>query len=512
VTERTIVRLTADHLKNPVFYLEAPTTYENARDQYPLLFPVLVFRGGASSWLLHVPGHGLGTGQPVAVRPIGGGVLPYGLEPYRIYYVLCDSDTDCDHIKLSAKPGAKAIELAWKGDQENELFVWGKTEPLAAIRPVAGPSPVVRKVGEMLLSALRVHPAVSRHLDEVPTVLTDSQRQICLFFDDPSGERFPWEAMFYDDKVRFLALDQRFPIVRLKDPLSLARVFAYDPPLRILALLAAVGPNVNARDEWDGLYQATKGKDVRVEVLTCQKDLIEIIKELDDPRYSAEQIASESNVAMKLNNFVPQILHLFGHGNAAEGEIVFGTFGDWKENEDPDRQQDQPGTIKLTPMNISQYRNRAMPVWLAVLNACRSGGIEDGHESLASALVRSGFPAAVGMSSDVASYDTSAFTKTYYSRVMDLIASAKLGERVEIDWASRLWDARMAIYKGSRMKDEECPYWTFPVIYTRREPFQVFRLANDIETRPKTERPSLDRTMQAQIELDQGKVPALNTP
>ena len=334
----------------------------------------------------------------------------------------------------------------------------------------------------------------------------DSQRQICLFFDDPSGEHFPWETLFYDDEVRFLALDRRFPIVRMKDPLSRSRVFAFYPPLRILALLAAVGPNVDARDEWAGLYHATAGKDVRVKVLTCQKDLIEHITSLRDPCYSAEQIASSENVAHTLEDFAPQILHLFGHGNAADGEIVLGTFSDWRQNENPDRHEDVRGSIRLTPMNIAQYVNRTIPVWLVVINACGSSGTNGGRESLTSALVQNGFPAAIGMSTDVTSRNTSIFTETYYGRVLKLIASARRDEKVEIDWSSCLWDARNAIFLNSKMKDEECPYWTFPVIYIRPDPLQIIRLADDVSARTGT--PSLDDTIRAQIILDQGQIPA----
>jgi hypothetical protein len=467
---RTIVRLAEDQWRNVVFSLDEPRSTVN----YTLLLPVRSFSiadvGGQR--LLHIPDHGLKDGQAVAVGTADpDDRLPAGLRDDLPYFVR-EIENDRDHVSLSTAPGGPVEPIYNDGQGEPLLFAWLDKADLCRLPPVATGDPLVRVAGEMLFRGL------VRNRD-LGTNFTAARGQhatnsICFFFGDVTRrivESFPWEALYHPEE-QFLALQQKWPIVRLKDPqASVIESFAYDPPLRIFAVMSATGPRVDPTSEWEGLYAGVRDRDVMVRVLTCEPELIDKINGLNDWRFSAGQTVDGDNILQEFRRFTPQILHLFGHGNASRSELVFGNRVDLKLN--------QRGSITIGAANIRQFASDTVPVWITILNACRSAASPEGPENLTSALARSGFPVVIGMSADVASQHTEVFARTYYRSILEELDTCQEWKPHATDWAGRLWQTRLAIQSACRATPEACPQWTVPIFYTRIQPFRLIRIGSD---------------------------------
>ena len=464
---RTIVRLAEDQRQNVIFSLDEPRSSVN----YSLLLPIRPFAvvdvGGEK--VLHIQAHGLRDGQEVAAGAGAGpgDRLPAGLEDRTPYFV---KTKGLHHLGLSKDRGGDLAPVYDAGIGQHLLFAWPEDAQVWRLPPVGTGKPLVREAGEMLFRGL------VRNRDLVDSFTTAQRNHdpntICLFFGDVSQrivEAFPWEAMYHPVE-QFLALKQKWPIVRLKDPqASVIESFAYDPPLRIFAVLSATGPFVDPTPEWQGLYQAVSGHDVLVKVMTSEPALIRAINGLNDWRFSATQTLDGDNILNEFRRFAPQVLHLFGHGDG--GRVLrFGNLDDLR--------QGNPGSIQVGAADIRQFSSETVPVWITILNACRSAGATEGPESLTSALARSGFPIVIGMSTDVASTSAQVFTRTYYRSIVALLQSSKEWKFELIDWASQLWETRLAIQAACRAAADVCPQWTVPLFYTRPLPFRLIRIGS----------------------------------
>jgi CHAT domain len=484
--KRTLVFVGRNNSKEPTFYLEEPRLPES-RTQYSLLFPTMTFTADPSTSFLEISGHGLRVSQEVAVQPNLGSVLPPPLQADVSYFTV---DVQQDRFKLATTPGGSPVKILALGTGNNYLLAWQDMQSIKTM--LSGmPAMSMKKIGEIILSGLRRHPAIVQRFS---SALTQDPGPICFYFDTPETEQLPWEAI-YDNVETFLALQPKWPVVRLKEQLdSSFRTFAYEPPLRILAVLGATHPNISAVNEWQSLYKATNNSDIQVRVLTCDASLIATINKLGNWRFTAEQTESELKICETLRDWAPQILHVFAHGSSENGQmhIVIGTGAD-------ERLQ-REGTIKLTATKLLNYINRAVPPWLAVLNCCKSAMHTAQSANLASSLAACGFPIVIGMRAEVASQHTSVLTEKYYTSIVQLIGKAPRGAVQEIDWAANLWEVRNAIQVVCETPPEACVYWTLPLFYMRREPVEIYRIADDDLSR--TTAPALGRVSGIQIKLE----------
>lgn len=488
---RTIVHLSEDERQRPIFQLDEPSAAGGSR-AYHLLFPLLCFTTDVSTSAMQIPDHKLQPGQEVPVMAKAGSTLPGGLRedcPYVVEVI------DANHIRV--RDAQRLVDFTGPQTGNCLLFAWDPLRMSSATAAGTG-RPVVREAGEMLLYGLARHPAVKLILASSFQTVSDQVDPICLFFEDIaecSVESFPWEAL-YDSQREFVALNERWPVVRLKDPEArIVETFAYDPPLKIFAVLGASGPNIDATDEWQALYEAVKNQDVMVTVMACQNSLIRTINDLQNWRFSAEQTLDSENIRRNYINFAPQILHLFGHADAAKGELRFGNLDNWKQN--------LPGSIRTTAATIGQFSAKALPPWIVVLNACGSGAVQPGAGSLAGGFARAGFPLVIGMRSDVASQHTQIFTRAYYESVMGNLRSIQPWTFQQVDWTREGYVARQAIYSSGQEPPEESPYWTIPQFYTRTAPFEILRIGEDDLGR--AGEPSRSRLIAVQTAMNSGQ-------
>src|SRR5206468_5688127 len=105
--------------------------------------------------------------------------------------------------------------------------------PFLAMRLGDGSPELVREAGEKLFADVAVHPAVKPAIDAALLQQQGGYSPICFRLDDAGeADSLPWEA-FRAGANEFLALDNRWPIIRLRDVTEDEPVETYEfaPPV-----------------------------------------------------------------------------------------------------------------------------------------------------------------------------------------------------------------------------------------------------------------------------------------
>jgi hypothetical protein len=332
----------------------------------------------------------------------------------------------------------------------------------------------VRALGSSLLDSLAAHPAIARAVDAA--LASQDPCPIYLRLHSPLAANYPWESMFSTAHDSFLALETRWPIARITEINPSERdVHFFAPPLRVLAVLSAVG--VDAAEEWRRMYARVcevrdrDGLDVVVRVVAGQHSLKEEIEQLADPGVSVVLLDEKARIESEIKRFDPHVLHFFCHGRGAPSPFLeLGTPRDHVTGES--RVFIEPNELRIAGLNT----------WLVVLNCCRGGSADSGVRSLGHQLVNAGYPAVVAMREPIDFRDANLFTSAFYGSMLSMLArDLGAGETVQIEWSTVLHGPRQAL----RDKHGEPPReaaarhrnWTFPVLYVRPEPLRVNTIA-----------------------------------
>jgi len=350
----------------------------------------------------------------------------------------------------------------------------------------------VRDAGIKLYNELILHPAVA---PAIAAVLTEKQggcSPICFRLDDvTAADDLPWEAVRFNE---FLALDQRWPIIRMREVTEAdsRAIYTLEPPLRISVVLSAAGSTAQSRapgaPQWqriqDTIEKHLAQKDalpVSVTVFTGEADLLDVIKSAQKPWAHADLIADKSSLLGKIQNSNPHILHFFCHGISDQvPHLRVGSYTDWEAGIEP--------TIAITASELRQKADPSQNVWLVSLNCCESATRAGNVRGFASSLVAAGFPAALGMREAVEVEHAHLLCQSFYPEVMKMIGAVQEGgPETEIEWAKALWQARMdlaekgAVGIPAQTAGEGSKVWTVPALYVRREPFCLKRIAPSSE-------------------------------
>ena len=346
------------------------------------------------------------------------------------------------------------------------------TDPLiGALTGATLSADAVRKAGERLMQALLKHPAVAAAVQALPAN-HGTVTPLRIHIDADTSEALPWEALF-DSQKNFLALDRRWPIVRLADSVNneagdIRR--SYVPPVKILAVLAAAG--VDAQDEWTALYSSITAAPIptEVRVLVCQDSLLQDINALGAPNISASFL--NRDVSRSIEDFAPNILHFFCHGSVDGGpHLQLATRLDWDTNA-------PRGSIAFDKDWLQEPAGLDQHLWLITLNCCLGAAPTDTY-SLARSMVKEVAPAVVGMRTAVRVSDANLFCESFYGSLLDgldaLIASG--ADEVEVDWSQYLHAPRRQFVvkygngKVMHAAASDFQEWTYPVLYMRPERF-----------------------------------------
>lgn len=260
-----------------------------------------------------------------------------------------------------------------------------------------------------------------------------------------SLQRLPWELLYREDTEDFLALSRCTPVVRVLDVPRPTALRPYEPPLRILAILA---------------------RDPESSPLSLEEELKELRKALDrNPAIHLEILEDPDTRAIRsaLDKGAFHILHYMGHGifeqGSGEGALLFGS---------------PAGRLPVTGRHLATKVKDLDTLRLVVLNACETavaGGeaAQEPFAGIATALVLGGIPAVVAMQSAIGDTHAVAFTSAFYER---LAAGMSIEEAVT--------EGRQAIH--SLEPDQSS--WAIPVLFLRAAAADLFTSANLLSAEP----------------------------
>lgn len=350
--------------------------------------------------------------------------------------------------------------------------------PLAQMPAWTTPD-AVRAHGATIWSRLAAHPPVLGAL-EYALATAQEVRPIYFLVNATEAERLSWESL-YDGRDNFLALDRRWPIGRIAEPIvdQTGPPLEFAPPLRLMAVLSAL--QVDATRQWQKLRAAAlnaraNGLDIAIKVVVGQEELQDAIQ----AEIAAGTLAGTTVHPIPLDlyafddllsGFEPHILHFFCHGVVGFGsaELQLGTVNDWA-------QEAAVGSLKL-PVADLRPMAALRRVWLVVLNCCSSGESVGELHSMAHDFVANGVPAAIGMSEPIGAADADTFTEGFYDALIPQLCEAlgsENGDRhVEIEWSLTMHRPRRQLVAAHNNDPGNARQWLLPTLYTRLEPFRV---------------------------------------
>jgi hypothetical protein len=350
---------------------------------------------------------------------------------------------------------------------------------------------VVRLAGTKLYKTLAKHDAftVAMQLARIATLKEEHPIYIQIEAAHPA-EKLPWEAL-YEEAMRFLALDPRWPIGRLSSDRNEKPIRrTVETQLRMSVVMAAAG--IDAIDEWNSFWDAvhTSAVPIALQVFTSQKEIHAAIEEL----VRSGTVAPHSIQALytgdltflfsEMAKFWPNVVHFFCHGSAANvPELELESLEDRLTNK-------TRGSILAQSRDLKPLVSLDS-LWLVTLNCCHGASSSTREPSIARQLVESGLPAAVAMREAIDPLDAFSFTNAFYrelvvelARVVRSAQSAQLGKILSFPdnlWTRVLRSPRAAIrdryMKATTGGDaaEIHHQWTFPIIYVQSADVELVR-------------------------------------
>ncbi|MGH7305915.1 MAG: CHAT domain-containing protein [Candidatus Rokuibacteriota bacterium] len=336
--------------------------------------------------------------------------------------------------------------------------------------------------GRRVRDALRQHPGIAALLDTLENVPVDQVQPIFVRLRDGNAELIAWETLC-DAKDRFVALDRRWPVGRISDPMAAGS--RPSPvlrlPVRVMAAISALGVDGQKR-EWEWLRDAAdaahaEGLDVRLRVVVGDAAWRpEVEAAIAGGRSWLEVTHVEktgARLVQEIARWKPNVLHFFchGHSGAAGQALVLGTASDFTNGA-------ATGSVKITIDNLGTLAQELPNPWLLTLNCCSGAEAASDLQSMAYHAVSSGFPAAVGMLEPVDASDAHEFTRAFYGTLFKQIRQAshalELNARAPFEWAGIMYDARTAICQLHANDAPSSREWALPVLYVRGMDAPVF--------------------------------------
>lgn len=329
-------------------------------------------------------------------------------------------------------------------------------------------------VGKALWQALAGQPAVANELAAAVA------QKAPIYVDDRSelAQSLPWEALC-DGSGTFLALTDGLQLGRIVGSLqSEAPRRKLDPPLRVLAVLAAAGgaAGETAEKELQALDKAlsAKGLDFRLRVIGCDDAVKAAIAAKNDPRFTFEPLVSAETIVEAVETFRPHILHLFCHGfHQPAPRLELATRSDQELGEGR-------GSVVLELPDFRRMLQRWADVWLVVLNCCLGAAPGEQLQPLARQMVLEGYPAAVGMSEPIDRRDAHLFAEAFHASLLRYLTKAvKKPPPVPLDWPALLVEPRQKLARQHQPALSAAGLtkpWTLPVLYVTRQPFELTKV------------------------------------
>jgi len=349
--------------------------------------------------------------------------------------------------------------------------------------PAWGSPNAVMERGKKVRDSLCAHPGVESVLKQLCLTPPSQIQPLYIMLSESDAELISWETLC-DANNTFIALDQRWPIGRISDPVSgQSRPPAeLQLPVRIMALISAFGIKGQTK-EWEILRDAAlaaraAGLQLILKLMVGEPNLRTAIDQEIANGLTGVEIApidrTPSRVVQEIIAWSPHILHFFCHGRAdlTDQSVELATAGDYA---DPIT---TAGSVRIGTQQLVAMSTQLSNPWLLALNCCSSGQAAKNLQSMAHQVVSAGFPAAVAMLEPVDANDAHEFTRAFYrSLFITLTRAAKAlnggATRVAFEWTEAMYNARRAICDLHNGDAPNAREWALPVLYVRGvEPFQ----------------------------------------
>lgn len=347
----------------------------------------------------------------------------------------------------------------------------------------------VRVRGKHVREALYTHPGLVPILEHLAQTPNGQVKPLFMKLAAGDAEMIPWEAMCWL-AGDFMALDQRWPIGRVSEPLAGAGFPAavFKLPVRMLVVISAYGI-AGQKQEWAALEKAVvearnSGLALELKVLVGEAATHAAVQSSIAAGLADVELAGldsgPARLVQEIVGWQPNIVHFFCHGHAgsmpSDQCLELATAADFLG-------QVGQGSVRLHGRHLTDMLSALTNPWLLNLNCCSGGAGAADCVSLANQMAGAGFPAVVAMLEPVDAGDAHEFTRGFYRSLFrtllrastDLAAKAAAapGARVDFEFAQVMYEARNAIcdrYGGDAPNRRE---WVLPVLYVRGvEPLQ----------------------------------------
>lgn len=396
-------------------------------------------------------------------------------------------------VKLSGTAKSERVELLEPRTNPRPqgpptaLGVTSQTPQIDDLRNATPALGLVSDAGDCLMAALRLQADVDGAIQSMLAQTSLSPLYLELGVDSWEAELLPWEAL-HDARQKFLAVDKDlWPVARRVEwwqtsPVSRTPKRAKGG-LAVIKVLAVIAPaktddhDTNAHDEWDALEKALThlaGKSspqvgIEFRVLVADDDVKSYIdaKGLNDVTVAI--LDQKDTILAEVRNYAPHVIHVYGHGVASGGGHI--------ELADSDDIEDDQGAASISidaDDLLGEARSSLVPVWLVVLNCCKTSANPGSAWSFAHDLISEHIPLAVGMGEKVDAVDCHTFAGALYPELIDRVEralAANSGAGGAVEWAPMLRLPRHALRERTRgglsPYDAEKTYkpWTFPGLY-----------------------------------------------
>jgi hypothetical protein len=350
--------------------------------------------------------------------------------------------------------------------------------------PAWGVPDAVRLRGQLIRDRLGEHPKIKELLAQLDgTPLTDVN-PLFVVLSEGDAELISWETLC-NATNEFVALDKRWPIGRISDPMTgqSRPPAALRLPVKVMAIISAFGVHGQAR-EWELFREAllaarAKGLDIQLKLLVGEPGLWQAINDAIAAGLQGVEVApigkTGSQIIQEVIEWAPNVVHFFCHGFAEAGEQWL-ELAKGSDYADPDA---TGGTVKIRTKQLVEMSLELPNPWLLTLNCCASGQGGKDLQSMAHQVVSAGFPAAVAMLEPVDASDAHEFTDAFYHYVLPAlpaIGTKLVAEpQVAFEWVCAMHAARTAIC-DLHDDGENSREWALPILYVRGiEPFHFVR-------------------------------------
>lgn len=339
------------------------------------------------------------------------------------------------------------------------------------IKPLRGADAKAR--GEELARLLGRHRPTKEAIDQALGVDAGTEPSTIYFrLAAPAADALPWEQLYMKPRG-FIALDARWPIARVARRVHEVSQRTFEAPFRIVAVLSAA--DRDGVPQLDALATAiaparAQGLQVRVHVITGDPAVADRVKEIADPEFTVETIATDpASVVRQIAAAHPHLLHVLCHGGYAAPGVMglsFATRRDFLSRA-------TTGRVAVS-IDMMAAALKSEDPWLVVLAACETANA-GASTSPAHELVNSGVPAVIGMRRVVDLSATDAFCARVYPELLTMVAAAvdaaDGSPHHRIEWAPALTAPRLAAAGGAPESEDG---WSDPVLYVQQEHLLVY--------------------------------------